>query len=306
MFVTRIMSASTLFLIMAGILFVRPALAEPVSLPHDGLTLQGELRLAPGKVLKDGVILIIHGTLAHGRMDFMQAMQSALAERGLSSLAPTLAMGVDRRQGMYDCAVPHRHSNETIRGEIAGWVDWAAKAGASQIGLLGHSRGGAQVAWYASQASAKMPPALRKIILVAPTTFDPAIAAQEYRARYGADLQAVLTRAEMLVAGGQGAAIMQPVDFMYCPGAAVSARSFVDYHSPGRGNDAPEQLGLIPRPVLMVLAGAEDVVRDLPEKLANTAKPRGYQAIVIEGADHFFKDLYTDDVADAVAKFWAE
>jgi len=303
MLVTRILTASVL---LAGILLLRPASAEQVSLSHGDLTLQGDLRLAPGRSLKDGVILMVHGTLAHGRMDIMQALQAGLAERGLSSLAITLAMGVNRRQGMYDCAVPHRHSNETIRGEIASWVNWAVNSGASQIGLLGHSRGGAQVAWYASQAPSNMPPALRKIILVAPTTFDLAIAAQEYRARYGADLPAVLKRAEMLVAGGQGDAMMQPLDFMYCRGTAVSARSFLDYHQPGRGNDAPEQLGRIPRPVLLVLAGAEDVVRNLPEKLANAAKPAGYKAIVIDGADHFFKDLYVDDLADAVAKFWAE
>ena len=80
-----------------------------------------------------------------------------------------------------------------------------------------------------------------------------------------------------------------------------------DSHWGDGRNDAPSQLARIPRPVLVVLAGNDEIVKDLPQKLEAAKKPAaGYRAVTIDGADHFFKDLYGEDVADAVAKFWAD
>lgn len=281
---------------------VSPAGAEPVRTMQDGLTLQGELKLAPGKKLSDGLVIMIHGTLAHGGMDIMQALQATLAERGFSTLAPTLALGINNRQGMYDCAQPHRHSNASILREIDAWIAWADKSGAARIGLLGHSRGGAQVALYAAEQGDKLAAKLDRIILVAPTTFDTSIAVADYRARYGKDFAAVMAQAEKLVAAGQGSSLMTDTDFMYCPKAQVAAASFVSYHRADGSNDAPSLLGRIKRPVLLILAGAEEVVKNLPEKLQSAAKPPHYTQAVVDGADHFFKDLYAEDLADLVAK----
>src|SRR3546814_10460853 len=86
-------------------------------------------------------MVLVHGTLAHNRMEIMQMLQETLGERGISTLAVTLSMGVSDRRGMYDCAVPHRHSNAMAAAEIGAWIDWAVKQGAAKIGLLGHSRG---------------------------------------------------------------------------------------------------------------------------------------------------------------------
>lgn len=287
-------------------LFAASAHAEPVRLVHEGRGLDGELKLAPGKAAKDGLFLLVHGTLAHNRMEIMTALQDMLAERGISTLALTLSLGVSDRKGMFDCTQPHRHSNAQAAAEIGAWADWASKQGATAIGLLGHSRGGSQVAYYAARAGDKLPASVKKIVLAGPTTFDRNRANEEYKARFGGDLNAVMDQAAALVAGTKGSELMPQTDFMYCPKASVAASTFLDYHWGDGRNDAPSQLGRIPRPVLVVVAGNDEIVRDLPQKLEAAKKPAGYRAVTVDGADHFFKDLYGEDLADAVAKFWAD
>jgi len=277
--------------------------AEPVRLVHEGRGLDAEVKLADGKTAKDGLLILVHGTLAHGRMEIMQAQQQLLAERGLSTLAITLSLGVSDRKGMFDCAQPHRHSNAQAVAEIAAWVDWAAKAGATKIGVLGHSRGGAQAALYA--AGGKLPASVQKVVLAAPTTFDRAKAAGDYKTRFNADFAPLIAKAEALVKDGKGAEMMAVPGFMYCPNASVAAATFADYHATDGRNDAPSQLAKLPRPTLLVVAGGDEIVTDLPQRL-QAVKTEKIRTVTVDGADHFFKDLYGEDLADAVAAYWKD
>ena len=51
-------------------------------------------------------------------------------------------------------------------------------------------------------------------------------------------------------------------------------------------------------PTLVIVAGRDDMVPDLPAKLPSEVKP-----VVIDGASHFFLDLYGEEAADLIAKF---
>jgi pimeloyl-ACP methyl ester carboxylesterase len=285
---------------------VLPARAEPVRLVQGGRGLDGELKLASGRAVKDGLLILVHGTLAHNRMEIMQAQQALLAERGVSTLAVSLSLGLSDRKGMFDCTQPHRHSNAQAAEEIAAWVGWAAGAGAGKIGILGHSRGGAQVAFYAAAAGATLPAAVQKIVLAAPTTFDRNRAAAEYQARFKADFAPLIARAEALVATGKGAEMLSLPGFMYCLNASVAAASFADYHAADGRNDTPSLLARLPRPALLVIAGGDEVVTDLPQRLQTLPKPERLRIVTVDGADHFFKDLYGEDLADAIAAYWQE
>jgi len=53
-------------------------------------------------------------------------------------------------------------------------------------------------------------------------------------------------------------------------------------------------------PTLVIVAGNDEVVPDLTRRLPSSVKP-----IVIDGADHFFHDLYGEEAAEATAKFLA-
>jgi pimeloyl-ACP methyl ester carboxylesterase len=238
-----------------------------------------------------------HGTLAHGGMEIMQALQGALKDRGITSLSITLSLGLDDRRGMYECATPHRHRHTDAVDEIGAWLGWLRGQGAGKVVLLGHSRGGNQTARYAA-ANPDAPAA--KVILLAPSTYVADQTAQEYEKRYGKPLAEVLDRARQLAAAGQGSAMLEPVDFLYCAKTSATAATFLSYYAPDERMDTPRLLPEIKAPVLVIAGGDDEVVKALPEKVQPLAEGQRVQLKVIDGADHFFRDLYAEDVADTI------
>jgi len=59
-------------------------------------------------------------------------------------------------------------------------------------------------------------------------------------------------------------------------------------------------------PVLVVVAGGDEIVRDAARRIAPLADGRRVRMEVIAGADHFFRDLFGEDAADAVHAFLRE
>lgn len=277
---------------------LRPAVAEEVKFAMGGLTLNAIVTLAPGKTLKDGVVLITHGTMAHNDMQIIRSLRSLLGGRGLNTLAINLSLGENDRHGIYDCAKPHRHKDSDGPAEIALWVDWLKKQGAGPITVLGHSRGGSQTARYAAGAP---DPAVKRVVLVAPATWDAGRAAAGYEARYKTPLKPLLEKAEALVKAGKGDTIME-ADLVTCPKSPISAATFADYYGDQPRRDTPSVLGAIKLPVLVVAGGGDQIVTDLPEKMKGKAVGN-VQFKVVPDADHFFNDLFADDLVDVIAPF---
>ena len=268
-----------------------------MKLAFGGLTLNGNVETTGAGWQSGPVVLMTHGTLAHGGMEIMQSLQAALKDRGVSSLSITLSLGLSDRRGMYECATPHVHRHTDAVDEIGAWLAWLQSQGVTKAALLGHSRGGNQTARFVAGRSDAP---VTAVILVAPQAATAGYAAQEYENRYGKPLKEPLARAQALVAEGNGATLMESVDFLYCAKASVSAAAFVSYYAPDERMDTPALLPQIGTPVLVV-AGSEDaVVKGLVEKVQPLADGKRVQLKVVEGADHFFRDLYAEDVADAV------
>ncbi len=273
--------------------------AEEVTRAYKGLVLNANLTLSEGKTFKDGVVLITHGTLAHNKMELVTALQSLLGERGLNSLAINLSLGLDNRHGMYDCAVTHTHKHTDAMGEIGAWLDWLKGKGVNNVTLLGHSRGGNQTAWFAVKNN---DPIIKKVVLIAPMTFDPAKSARSYKARYKTDLGPLLARAEKLVKEGRGKQVLKNIGFIYCPKTSVTASSFYDYYNADMNKDTPSIIRDIKKPVLLVIASNDQVVKGLAERMKGKESPN-IKIITVEDAGHFFQDLYGEDLADGVAEF---
>jgi len=144
------------------------------------------------------------------------------------------------------------------------------------------------------------------VILIAPQTWSEAYATADYQERYGKPLAPVLEKARGLVEAGKGDTLMDPVDFIYCEQTRATAAAFVSYYTPDSNMDTPSLITDIKPPVL-VIAGSEDTaIKGLPEKVEPLADGKHVQLMVIDGADHFFRDLYSEDIADAVAELLAD
>ncbi|MFO7551162.1 MAG: alpha/beta hydrolase [Haliea sp.] len=289
-------------LLMAFFISSVPVSAQEVTLAHRGLTLNGVLELAEDKTLADGVLLITHGALAHRDMDTIGYLRELLRERGYSTLSINLSLGLDNRQGMYDCSTPHRHTNDDAVEEIGLWLDWLKQKGAQPVVLLGHSRGGAQTALYAAERHDAV---LGAVILMAPATSDNN-SAEAYRNRHGQPLEPLLKQAGRMVADGNGEAFLEGVGLLTCADTAVTAQSFLSYYGQLPRLDTPQLLPKIKAPTLVVVAGDDRVVVGLDKKLEPLVDAGRIRMAVVEGADHMFRDIYADEAVEAIDAFLQE
>ena len=273
--------------------------AQEVTLPYKGLTLNANLELAANKKPSDGVILITHGGLVHNGMEIIASLQNQLKERGYNTLAINLSLGLNNRHGQYDCQITHRHRNSDAADEISVWVAWLKKQGVKQLILLGHSRGGAQTALYLTEYNNSI---VKSVVLISPAIRENTDAAN-YQVRYGKSLAPILQKAQQLVKAGKGDTLLEHVGILYCADSSATADSFVSYN----GQDPRlDTLYLIPKlrmPTLVVVAGSDEIVIGLDKKLTALADGKRVTMKIIDGADHVYRDLYTDDLVEAIDAF---
>lgn len=290
-----------ILVLLLGVLSAGRVHAGEVTLKHQGLTLNAELELAPGRKLADGVILITHGMQAHNNMENLAYLRSLLKDKGYNTLAINLSLGLDNRHGFYDCTRPSTHMYTDAVGEIGAWVAWLGGQGAKKIVLLGHSSGGAQTALFAAEHD---DPLVRAVILMAPSASDEKEQARSYRERYGKPLAPILARAESLVKAGKGDTLLAHVPFLaLCKDTSVTAASFVSYYGPDPRRNTITLLPKIRKPTLIFVAGDDQLVKGLDRKAAPFVDGKRIRLKVIPGSDHFFRDLWMDDAVDAMASF---
>ena len=276
---------------------------ETITLKHNDINLTANLKLADGKSLQDGIILMTHGTLGHGKMEIIATLQNQFADNEVSSLAITLGLNQNNRSGMYDCNTPHSHKHTDAITEIDLWMNWLKQQGNTNVVLLGHSRGGNQTAWYAAEHDSPM---IKKIILIAPQTWNINEIKANYLKTYNKDLTAILSKAESLVKQGKSKAQLKHTDFIYCKATSVNAESFVSYYKDDQRMDTPALINQLSKPTLVFIGSEDKVIKGLTEAMNFLSSKSNIKSATIEGADHFFRDIYTDEIVDASIEFIEE
>jgi pimeloyl-ACP methyl ester carboxylesterase len=259
------------------------AAAEPVQIKPSLTRLNGNLELPPGKTASDGVVVLLHGTLSWYGQETIAALQKNLKAHGIGSLAITLSLGVDDRQRTRRCDITHDYAQAGARREVGLWLEWLKGQQAKYVDLLGFSRGGAQVAAMAPELTG-----VRKVVLLAPAFATAFEQAATYQRAFGHPLQPEIDEAR------KNPLQKRTVDFLTCKQAPVLNATFLD----GYAELPPRLAARIGKPTLVIVAGKDEIVPDLAKKLPSDVKP-----VVIDGANHFFLDIYGEEAADVIAKF---
>lgn len=274
---------------------------KEVTLKFNNLSLNGNLELAEGKSLKDGVVLILHGFLAHNRMEIIESSQAAFLENERNSLAINLSLGVDNRHGFYDCLVPIRHKLSDAMNELDAWVGWLSAQGVKNLVLMGHSISANQVLTYAVQ---RKNPAITKLVLLAPNTVGYPNSPERYRENYGSDLSAILKRAKALIDEGKGDQLMEETDYGFCPKTSVAADAFYDFY---RLDNAFWQAHLfLPKsevPVIVIAASEDERQPNVTKHVKPYVDNERVFLKVIEGSGHFFLDFNIEEAVEAAVAF---
>lgn len=278
-----------------------PLQAKEITQQFRGLTINANLELADGKSLEDGVVLILHGTMAHNRMEIIEASQQALLENNASSLAINLSLDIDNRHGFYDCTLPQRHILDVGLDELDAWVNWLRGKGALQITIMAHSRGANQAMVYVVE---RPDPAVTHLVLLAPNT-NPSPKPQ-YEARYGEIFDETLDRVKKQIAAGKGADLMGNVDFSYCPQATVTADTFYSYYRlDDKYRQFPIYLSKMPIPTLILTGTQDELVPNIAKDVAPFLDAGRIHLSEVEDAGHFFLDFNIEEAIETAVEFIA-
>ena len=121
--------------------------------------------------------------------------------------------------------------------------------------------------------------------------------------RYHKPIAPLLSKARKLIKQGKGETVLARTNLLTCPNTSVTAASFASYYGQDKRHDTPYLLPKISKPTLVLVGSNDEVVAGLDKKVAPLADGKRIQLKVIDGADHFFRDLYGDDVVDAINAF---
>lgn len=287
--------------VFAVVVTAAPLRAAEVKTEHQGLDVVGNLDIAQGKSLKnDGVVLLVHDTLTHHRMEIISALQELLHEHGINSLAITLSLGLNERRGLFDCKLEQDHRNEDGADEVQTWVNWLKGQGVTNITVAGHSRGGNQAAIYAAK---KLDAAVKRVVLIAPLAQTAGNIGSEYEHRFRLPLQATLTEAERLMKEDGAGAPMNGVAFLTCDHARVTAGAFVNYYGANQNLYTPSLLPFIKVPVLVVVGTADPLASELEPAIQGMPESKTLTMQMIQDGDHLFGNQAVDELADKIKDF---
>jgi len=282
-------------LVTLFLLFLSVASAVPVSIEIDyegrKLRANGEWAVPEGvNPSEKGAVLWLHGLFqTHNMREPIGIQREAWVSEGYPVLSPTLTLGVNDRKASYDCSYALDHDYELNIKELERWVEWLKDKGVKRIILAGHSMGGQQVIELAYRLRGDS--SIVGLLAVAPAKG----LKREHK---------LLKRAEELVKARRGSELLE-TNFFYCQKAKVSARTLYSYY--GVERNIGRFLSKLSIPVLVVWGGEDDRVKELPAFLEPYIKgKKNIRLEVIDYADHFFRDLASEDLSAIAVEFFSE
>lgn len=283
--------------------FLLPLLAIPISLllpmpvwADHARTV--EARLASGKFVtadyhagrrERPAVLLLHGFLQTREFPTVAGLLGALSMDDYTVLAPTLSLGISRRNRSLPCEAVHLHTLKDDAEEVAFWVRWLQRQGHHNIVLAGHSFGSVQLLAYLAQSPS---PVVKRALMISLT---------DVEVKQGAAQRAQLATTLRERAAGQDRSLAD-VALGHCrkyvgPPAAVLSYLDVTRESMLR------RLAKSPVPIMAIMGSKDD--RMGPDWIG-TLRARGIEVRMIEGASHFFDNQFEFELQDTVLQVLQE
>lgn len=230
-------------------------------------------------------VLLLHGFLQTREAPVVYRLADALGAAGYTVLAPTLSLGIDLRRQSLDCDALHLHAMEDDVRELGGWVGWLAGRHPGPIVLLGHSSGALQTVAY---MAGRPHPRVARAILLSLTHFGPSSGGRES----AEDIERARAQQRL------GEEEIDVFRLSYCDKYPAPPTPYLSYL---RWDHAAvlAAIARIRRPVDAVFGSADATV---PEGWPEEVQAAGARLHVVQGGDHFFRDLAEFDMVDVILR----
>ena len=270
--------------ILAGLLVAQPTFADQGKVVDAKLP-SGKIASANFHVGRKGqpAVLVLHGFLQTRDFPTVSSVVEAASTAGYTTLAPTLTLGISRRNKSLPCEALHAHTLDEDAAEVEFWVRWLVKKGHTRIILVGHSYGNLQILSYLGRNPAS---AVKQVLMISLTDVERKQNAQQ-RVRLAEDLRARLAR------GNQA---LVEAEFGHCKKYVSPPAALLSYLAISR-DSILNALANTPVPVEVIMGAKDDRMGpDWVEKLVS----RGIAVRVVPDASHFFDNQYEFDLQEAV------
>jgi len=228
-------------------------------------------------------VFITHGFLQTRNYLTVSSLSNSLIESGYTVLAPTLSLGISRRQRSLPCDAIHTHTMKDDVNEIAFWIDWLNKNQKNKIILVGHSYGSLQNLVYAS----KQPnPAVKGIIATSLVDVEHVLGVEQVYS------QIKIAHKQLK----QDKTKLHNYKLSYCKNFVSPPGVFLSYSEWTK----KRILNAMPRiniPVEVIL-GSKD--KRMGGNWPKLIKEKGATLIIIDGANHFFDAEHEFDLLEMV------
>lgn len=230
-------------------------------------------------------LIVLHGFLQTRAFPTVVSIVEAASTAGYASLAPTLSLGISRRNQSLPCEAIHLHSLRKDADEVAFWVRWLERKGYTRVILVGHSYGNLQLLDYLDR---KPSPSVKQALLISLTDVERKQSARQ-RAEIVAGLRARLARRDdSLVEAEIG----------HCRKYVSPPAALLSYMTISR-ESILESLAKSPVPAEVIMGSKDERMGpDWVDKLV----ARGLVVRVIPDASHFFDNQYEFDLQEAVVQ----
>ncbi len=265
--------------------------AAPVQVTHQNLTLNAEY-IDGDK--QNPIYVILHGTWMHHTMDLPSTLQTLLSEEGQASLNISLGLGIDNRSTFISCKIPMVAAHQHAEAELDVWMTWLKQQGWKRFVLIGHSRGGTQITSY---ANGHKKDGIEKLVLIAPMSWEKSFIEEAYETEFEIPLDTQLARFKS-AKDPKSTQLKAPT--LYCGNANVSAEAFLSYYTDQPQKHTPTLLKHTTLPTDIYLGTGDRHSRRLAGYLDDLTQRPNIRVTWIEGSDHFFRDLYADEIIEGL------
>ena len=291
------------FLTIFLVLFSTYSLSGPLKLEHESILLNGIYSSIPYK--SKSIALILHGTRGHQNLELITSLRDSLLANGVDSLTINLSYGIDNRANDFlSCDIEHRHKQSNSQHEIKLWYEYIKKIGYEKIYLIGHSRGGLDIINFYESLDSKNQDSINSVFLLAPISETWKSLSDRYKESYNINTWDLVKKKTKKL----------KISFLGCEDATVYRDTFLDYYfirgdtyffdsevaefaSRGLNLHLTNTTGKV-----HVITASEDTITPNTYKIVNdiAARRKNIELYQVDGADHFFRDFYFDDLMEII------